>query len=271
MKRPKEENNPTHPDMRTDAPGRIPESLINAAIDGELSDEMQQEIAHALRYDPLRKQELVETADAINALQMPIPSPDFSDAILTRADRHHRFIPASWRRGVRAALLLTLMGVAGLQRIYPRLTTLASHPTPVLDIEQAVEHDTDRFAHRVHNEVRTLQASLTPLPPLAPIVRAPGRTDQRFELTLNTTPNRAPRVMRAQRGVGAVYFAFEARSLNVSNASLITTDRPQSPLFMLGSARIHAWAIHHESSETDSIRESKTRTESDRIDIPDLP
>jgi hypothetical protein len=176
-----------HPDMRADAPGRIPESLIDAAIDGELCDEMQREIAHALRYDPLRKQELLETTDAINALQMPISTPDFSDHVLERANQHRRFIPATWRKHVRtgrlsiaAVLLLSLMSVAGLQRLYPRLTTLAAHPTPVSNVETAFEDDACRLAEQVHQEFNVVRASV---PALADMVKLPGDSNFSFGLS----------------------------------------------------------------------------------------
>lgn len=178
----------THPDMRSDQPGRIPESLINAAIDGELNDDMQREIAQALNYDTVRKQELIDTADAINALQMPISTPDFSQGVLERADRHRRFIPATWRKHVRAGrlgiaamVLVTLLGVAGLQNMYPRLTTLASHPTPVNDIECAIEEDASMLATAFQEEAKVLQASVNPFDLLSGV---PGRTDHRVEFTL---------------------------------------------------------------------------------------
>lgn len=124
-----------HPDMRDDAPGRIPESLIDAAMDGELDPAIQKEIGNALQYDPARRQEFHDTRDAINALRMPIESPDLSDQVLERAHRHRRFIPRKLRQQVRAGrvgmaalLLVTLLGVATLQRMYPRLTTIASQP-----------------------------------------------------------------------------------------------------------------------------------------------
>tara|TARA_R110002073_G_scaffold118918_5_gene259196 strand:+ start:111576 stop:112460 length:885 start_codon:yes stop_codon:yes gene_type:complete len=193
-KRPKD----THPDIRNERPGRIPESLINAAIDGELNDDMQREIAHALQYDTDRKQELIDTADAINALQMPISMPDFSQGVLDRADRHRRYIPATWRRyvragriGIAATLLVSLMVVAGLQNLYPRLTTIAAHPTPVKDIENAVSQDANHFAAIIKEETESIQARVTSFDLLPGV---PGRTDHRLEfnpteLRLASTPS----------------------------------------------------------------------------------
>ncbi len=178
--------------MRNDAPGRIPESLIDAAIDGELCEDMQREIAHALNYDPIRKQELLDTSDAINALQMPISTPDFSDAILTRADRHRRFIPAAWRThvrvgrmGIAAGLLVTLMTVAGLQKMYPRLTTIAAHQTPVLDVEQAMEHDANTFVDCVTEEVTEIRQSVASLLPMPNSQSMPGSSNQNFTVRLD--------------------------------------------------------------------------------------
>jgi len=280
MKHPKEDHHPTHPDMRTDAPGRIPESLINAAIDGELSDEMQREIAHALRYDPLRKQELLDTADAINALQMPIVVPDLTDGILSRANRHHRFIPSSWRRrvrtgriGIAAALLVTLMVVAGLQRAYPRLTTLASHPTPVHNIEQAVGLDADQLATHLSKEVRTIRATVAPM---ADLLTAPGRTDQHFELTLAATPraNRFPsrlsgdvRLISFERGATLISIAHQ-RDMHAGPAYL------NGSLDLLGSSEMLGWIYrsrHAHSRIVRSAPRSSQERETTELDVPALP
>ncbi len=180
----------SHPDIHAHARGRIPESLIDAAIDGDLDPLAQREIAHALRYDPQRSAELRDTTDAINALRMPVPAPDLSHAILHRADRHRRFIPRAWRRHVRAGrvamaacLLLALAGVAGLQRRFPRLTSVAAQPTPVCNIEQAVEQDRRQLAQAVTHEVRTLRASVEPV---TGFFRRPGRADFHYEVSINT-------------------------------------------------------------------------------------
>jgi hypothetical protein len=279
-------NDPTHPDIRSDAPGRIPESLINAAIDGELNDDIQREIAHALRYDPMRKQELLETADAINALQMPISAPDFADSILDRADRHRRFIPASWRRlvrtgrlGIAALLLLTLIGVAGLQRIYPRLTTLASQPTPVLDIESAMEQDTDRLASKVTGEVHTLRASVAPM---ATILQTPGRTDQSFELRLTSSSSPAqpiaPHALADARSFPIAeqlsYISFNTGGgmvyLRIDTDTRFTQD--QSPLRLFASSgRLNGWVHHPESIHRSGDHGTASVRDLDLLDVPDLP
>ena len=214
--------------MRTDAPGRIPESLIDAAIDGELNEDIQREIAHALNYDPIRKQELLDTNDAINALQMPVSMPDFTNVVLARADRHRRFIPASWRRHVRAgrlglaaALLMTLMTVAGLQRYYPRLTTLAAHPTPVLNIEQAVGDDAGQLAQSLSSEVNTLREHIKPMAAMFPVSTAPGNQDHNFDVALVVRSNATglvpslPATRRLEAISGEVHFAGIGHNFSV--------------------------------------------------------
>jgi hypothetical protein len=183
-----------HPDLRDHAPGRIPESLIDAAMDGELNPDIQREVGQALQYDPERRQQLHETRDAINALRIPVEMPDLSDRVLERANRHRRFLPRKLRAYVRAGrmgmaalLLVGLLAVAGLQRMYPRLTTIAAQQTPVHDLETAVERDSSQLAHAVNHEVNTLRTSIAPVAGLfeRPITR-PGNNDHRFGLDVPT-------------------------------------------------------------------------------------
>lgn len=182
-----------HPDMRDQAPGRIPESLIDAAMDGELDAQIQKEIGHALQYDPARRQEFHDTRDAINALRIPIDMPDLSDVVLDRANRHRRFISRKLRQQVKAgrvvmcaALLTTLLGVAGLQRMYPRLTTIASQQTPVRDIELAVEQDRNQIVNSVQNEVGALRATIQPVAGLFDRLDRPGISDTRYGVEIRT-------------------------------------------------------------------------------------
>lgn len=184
-----------HPDMRDDAPGRIPESLIDAAMDGELDPAIQKEIGNALQYDPARRQEFHDTRDAINALRMPIESPDLSDQVLERAHRHRRFIPRKLRQQVRAGrvgmaalLLVTLLGVATLQRMYPRLTTIASQPTPVANIESAIETDGRQLAQTVTGDIQSLRDCM-PDPVrgmLAGSLSRPGNTSYNTDVRIVT-------------------------------------------------------------------------------------
>ena len=171
--------------------GRIPESLIDAALDGEICDQMQDEIAHALQYDHGRRAELLETADAVRALDLDeIPMPDMQCVVLNRLDQHERFIPRTMRRWVRtgrlaiaAGVLLGLMMVAGLQSMYPRLTTLGTQSTPVDDVASAMAEDTQQVATDVQMRVEILRASMLPLDGLLLAPRSSGTKS--FSLTLN--------------------------------------------------------------------------------------
>lgn len=270
--------------MRADAPGRIPESLIDAAIDGELNADIQREIAHALQYDPIRKQELLDTNDAINALQMPISTPDFADVVLARADRHRKFIPAQWRShvragrlGIAAALLMTLMSVAGLQRIYPRLTTFASHPTPVLNIEQAVGNDANVFANNITCEVENIRTRIQPLASLLPM---PGKTNHHFDTTLASSrslrsstssqafPTRSPandlRFVTIGNGFSTLYvFNFNQD---------IATPREHHSLRLLGTNAPSNWAF----ASTNLVRFPNQDTKASpakwvELNVPALP
>jgi len=288
-----------HPDIRCNAPGRIPESLIDAAIDGELNDDMQREIAQALSYDPVRKQELIDTSDAINALQMPISMPDFSDSVLARADRRRRFIPAAWRKRVRtgrlaiaAMLLLTLMSVATLQRIYPRLTTLASHPTPVLDIEQAMEHDTTLIAESVNERVAGLRASIAPM---AELFSAPGRTDHRFDRShqaliqttvRSTNSNPLPSTSRykfpsrsTSQYAGEIRFVHLGHSITAVYITNNSSVRPYGSVHPSRTLGMRSWSSHARASNIAFVQGYPTRSHADRsieiehpeLDIPALP
>lgn len=250
--------------MRSDAPGRIPESLIDAAIDGELNADIQREIAHALQYDPIRKQELLDTSDAINALQMPIAMPDFADVVLARADRHRKFIPAAWRShvragrlGIAAVLLMSLMTIAGLQRVYPRLTTLASHPTPVLNIECAVEQDATQLANKVNTEYHALRASVAPM---AQFLALPGRNDQQFEMTLSSV---APTDFPSR-------FQSEFRIVRFENASTMPSMMNISGVSSMGGWAIYSSNAHPQAAHARLVRFPK-RDNADLLDVPALP
>lgn len=216
-----------HPDLRSDAPGRIPESLIDAAIDGDLDPQLQQQIGDALRYDHARRQEFHDTRDAINALRMPMDTPDLSDRVLERANRHRKFIPRKLRQQVRAGrvgmaalLLVGLLGVAALQRAYPRLTTIASQRTPVQDLEQAVGNDSAQLAHALSTEVSTLRQRVAPVAGLFDRPPQRPRSDRqlRYDLAMSTAPlstdPNAPHAFATPRGFTTVSFSAPRERLH---------------------------------------------------------
>lgn len=186
--------NGPRPFREDDAPGRIPESLIDAVLDGSVDDRTRREVARALRHDPRRRQDVEETVEVIDAMRMPIECPDFSGTVLERLDRKHRFLPARVRRSLRQARLglglaamVALVAVAGAQRFVPRLASIAPPPTPVSDVAQAVRADACRAAEDLKGGVQVVQASLPSIhQALAPRdtnqLKTPGRT---YRLDIN--------------------------------------------------------------------------------------
>lgn len=215
-----------HPDMRDNTLGRIPESLIDAAIDGELDPQIQREIGKALQYDPERRQQFHDTRDAINALRLPMDMPDLSDRVLARAHKHRRFIPAKLRAQIRAGrvgmaavLLVALLGIAGLQHMYPRLTTIAPQQTPVHDIQAAVQRDGAQIAQAVSSEFQTLRSTVAPVvgmfdrPP-----QRPGQNDQRYDVAV-------PQTSKAASNIDDTFLYYTRSSLPQPGLVLIPTMR----------------------------------------------
>lgn len=230
-----------HPDMRADAPGRIPESLIDAAMDGELDPEIQKEIGKALQYDPARRQEFHDTRDALNALRMPIETPDLSDRVLQRAHRHRRFIPNRLRRQVRAGrvvmaafLLTAMLSVASLQRAFPRLTTLGAQQTPVANIEQAVEHGGQQIAQTLSSELRIVQECVAePVRGiLAGTVQRPG-ADQSYTYTVRVMTGSASAAPQP-----AIHYPFPRGSYTLANLAYQVPQAPLSAREAAGFAQI---------------------------------
>lgn len=152
------EHNPDH--------ARIPDELIDAALDGELCDELENEIAHALRYDNEKRAELNATLDAIDALRAEPECPDFQCGVLNTLDSRRTFLSTPMRRMVRAgrlaaaaALLLTLMLVSALQTLSPRFATIAPHATPVDDVASAISEDTRSILGRIDPQAVRVHAS----------------------------------------------------------------------------------------------------------------
>ena len=170
------------PFREDDAPGRIPESLIDSVLDGSVDERTKREVARALRHDPRRRQDVAETIEAISAMRRlgPDECPDLSASVLATLDRRHGFLSARARRfvkrarfGAGATVLVALLAVAGLQRGLPRFATLGTPPTPVNDVARAVQSETVQAADELRQSVRVMQASM---PSLAGATTTPGRS-----------------------------------------------------------------------------------------------
>ncbi len=255
------------------APGRIPESLIHAALDGELSDDVQHEIAQALQYDKSRHRELLDTADAIRALRSEVNIPDFSNTVLGELDRSHRFIPSSWQRlvrqsrmGIAAALLLSLLCVAGLQRVYPRLTTIGQQETPVRDVASAIQQDTQSVQSSIRDEVRIARSSLFPARVHAG-VETPGRTGFSFSISSAHSPTQTPTLFSA---------GFDAVTLP-SGSTVYFPSAEHGLIIRTGQVRNASWSgswspeLLGSTSEYQGVRllkDSNTNRKQEALELP---
>lgn len=139
---------------------RIPDELIDAALDGEVCDELHDEIVHALRYDKTKHEEVAQTLTAIGSLRdMPHDMPDLQIAVLNKLDDSKLFLSAPLRRWVRtgrlafaAAFLLGLMVVSAIQTVSPRFATIGTPSTPIEDVAKAVGDDSRELAGRVEHD-----------------------------------------------------------------------------------------------------------------------
>lgn len=203
-----------------DAPGRIPESLIDSMLDGSVDERTRREVSRALRHDPRRRRDVAETVEAIAALRGPVDCPDIADGVLASLDRKHRFLSLSARRFVRRArlsgalvLLLGLISVAGVQRAMPRFGSLAAQPTPVTDVARAMQTDTAHAAGQVRDgvreSVRVMQASM---PSLAGSLETPGRLNRLDTMAYEPGTQSAARLDQRVRLIsieGGRYFLVE--------------------------------------------------------------
>lgn len=189
--------NAPRPFREDDAPGRIPDSLIDAVLDGSVDDRTRREVSRALRHDASRQRDVMETMEAIEALRGPVECPDVSAEVLDTLDRRHRFIPARARRamrnarlGVGLAALLALGTVAVSQRAFPRLVSLGTPATPVSDVARAIHADAGEAAGGVRDSAKLVRASVPLIP--NPTVRA----REGSELTWAVPGDRAGRQYR---------------------------------------------------------------------------
>jgi hypothetical protein len=147
--------------------GRIPDSLIDAVIDGEVDDRARREILAAARRHPQQRRELAETSDLIEALRAPVAMPDLSGAVVAEAHRRRRYLPARVQRlvtrsrmAVAASILLALMSYVGASRAWPDAAVFNTSPAPIATVADSVASD----AQRAMTTVSETRASLAPLP-----------------------------------------------------------------------------------------------------------
>jgi len=154
--------------------GRIPDSLIDAVIDGEVDDRARREILSAARRHPQQRRELIETSNLLEALRAPVPGPDLSGAVVAEVHRRRRYIPARVQRvvtrsrmAVAASVLLALMCYVGASRAWPDAAVFNTSPAPIARVADSVASD----AQRAMTTVTETRDSFAPLPTRGSFVR----------------------------------------------------------------------------------------------------
>ena len=149
----------------------VPDALVDALFDRELSLDAQREILGVVRHNAHTRSELERTAEALAALRDQPVAPDMTAQILARADGRRRFLPKRLRRltraarlGVSGAVLLVLLGVAGAQRAWPDALTLTPHDTPLADVNNAFRGDALEGVNSVRAGVSVARNTLTSFP-----------------------------------------------------------------------------------------------------------
>lgn len=160
---------------------RIPESQIDAMLDGDLTRDQSRDMFRRLMGDPVAGRELAQTEAALEALRRPVTSPDFTRRILNEVDRRRAWLPAggvrkltAWRLAAAIALLGVLAGGFALQRTAPRAVALVDQPAPITDLARAVSYEAAGVFTPVQQTVRSIRAELMPTP--APEVAGPAPT-----------------------------------------------------------------------------------------------
>ena len=130
------------------APEPIPEALVDALFDRELSPEARRHVLSSVRHDAHARREIERTAEALAALRDQPVAPDLTQRILSRADGRRRFLPRRLRRftraarlGVSGASLLMLLAVAGAQRAWPGAFSLSRTQAPLGLVDDAIRGD----------------------------------------------------------------------------------------------------------------------------------
>lgn len=214
---------------------RVPDALVDALFDRELSPDAQREILRAVRHDRHAGHELERTAEALAALRDQPLAPDLTDRILARADGRRRFLPRRLRRltrvtrlGVSGAMLLVLLGVAGAQRAWPHALSLSPAPTPLTEVNDAFRGDALESANSLRAGVDRARVAWSEFPSTranhagfvgverlapdtSPAPRFPGLT--RVAFSVETEVERSERSSGARLIVGAAsVIRVEARA-----------------------------------------------------------
>lgn len=125
------------------------EELIDAYFDRELPPEEEASLAHLLQRDAGAAMLFGESEAAIDALRLPVNSPDLSGRILTEVGRRRGWLGARLQRfvavgrvAVAACLLLALAVTLTAKRFSPDAAVFPQSPTPIADVARCAADDT---------------------------------------------------------------------------------------------------------------------------------
>ena len=134
-------------------PGRVPDELIDAVLDGGMEGESSKRLFSELIELPDAAREVASTQRAIDALKAPVRTPDMATRVLNQVGRCHGFTNTTERRhawwgrvAAAAALVVTVGGAFAVQRFAPNAASLVEQPTPVGDLVAAVPEPGSQLA-----------------------------------------------------------------------------------------------------------------------------
>lgn len=166
----------------------IPEHVVDAFFDRELSHSDRERFMKALGRDRTTAGDVVRTQRALNALRQPVNTPDLSRAILNdvarktplltrRSVRHVR-----WTRVAAMAALVAIVGGAFVtQRLNPAITSIGETPAqPIGTLATALPLDTEQAMNTLRQTADGVRSSTI---------------DRALIITVRAEASRAPRPM----------------------------------------------------------------------------
>jgi len=123
---------------RQPEPPSIPDEMVDAFFDRELTEGASDEFFAKLRSNLPRCSEVAQVQRAISMLRQPIEAPDVTDRVLATLSHRRRFLPERLRkmvtrgRLVAAGIALTgVLGIAIVDRVSPGMLRLSTPAQPV--------------------------------------------------------------------------------------------------------------------------------------------
>lgn len=204
----------------------IPDDLVDAVLDGEVSAERAGEAMAALRRSADARRRLSSTRRIVDQLQADRAAaafPDFSGSILKEVDRRKGLMD---RRGMRrvtgwriaAGFGLVALAAAGFfaQRVSPGTLNLAAKPAPLGELAQSVPVETAGVVSNMREaviEIRRLMSPGTNEPGMMQVTANVGsdpfvaQSMPLHAVSLGTARERGPEILWGGfRGPGAVYY-----------------------------------------------------------------